>query len=159
MVVPHPRYNGESTNGTSWTNISGATNSTLSVSATTALNNRQYRAVWTNSGGSVNSNSATLTVNAIPAAPTVSVVNNCGSSTLTAGSFTGSLLWSTGATSTSITVTTAGTYTVTQSVNGCTSPTGSGTRSINSNVPRQLYQWLITAAVQCLPQVHLSFIT
>jgi hypothetical protein len=40
---------------------------------------------------------------------------------LTAASFTGSLLWSNGATTSSITVTTAGTYTVTQTVNGCTS--------------------------------------
>src|SRR5204862_515568 len=63
---------------------------------------------------------------AIPSAPTVSVVDNCGSSTLTAGSFTGSLLWSNGATTSSITVTTAGTYSVTQIVNGCTSPSGSG---------------------------------
>ena len=63
---------------------------------------------------------------AIPTAPSVSVANNCGSSTLTASGFTGSLLWSTGATTASITVTTAGTYTVTQTVNGCTSANGSG---------------------------------
>ena len=35
---------------------------------------------------------------------------------------TGTLLWSTGATTSSITVTTAGTYTVTRTVNGCASP-------------------------------------
>ena len=51
----------------------------------------------------------------------MTVVNNCGNSVLTAGSFTGSLFWSNGATTSSITVTTAGTYTVTQTVNGCTS--------------------------------------
>jgi hypothetical protein len=51
---------------------------------------------------------------AIPSAPVVTVVNNCGSSILTATSFTGSLLWSNGATTSSITVTTAGTYTVAQ---------------------------------------------
>ena len=62
----------------------------------------------------------------IPSAPTVAVVNNCGHSVLTAGSFTGSLLWSTGETTTSITVTTAETYTVTQTVNGCISAPGSG---------------------------------
>jgi hypothetical protein len=35
------------------------------------------------------------------------------------------LLWSTGATTSSITVTTAGTYTVTRTVNTCTSPAAS----------------------------------
>ena len=59
-------------------------------------------------------------------APVVNVVNNCGNSVLTATGFTGTLLWSNGATTASITVTTAGTYTVTQTVNGCMSPAGSG---------------------------------
>ncbi|MEJ7829468.1 MAG: hypothetical protein WKF91_14765, partial [Segetibacter sp.] len=70
----------------------------------------------------------TVTVNAIPGAPTIGVVDNCdGSSDLTASNFTGALLWSNGATTSSIHVTSAGTYTVTQTVNGCTSPAGSGT--------------------------------
>ncbi|OFZ12226.1 MAG: hypothetical protein A3D92_16535, partial [Bacteroidetes bacterium RIFCSPHIGHO2_02_FULL_44_7] len=55
--------------------------------------------------------SITVNVNPTPAAPVVTVVNNCGSSTLTA---TGSnLLWSTTQTSAAINVPTAGTYTVT----------------------------------------------
>src|SRR4029077_20013543 len=58
-----------STNGTTWTNITGATNATLSFATAIADNNKQYRAVWTNSGGTVNSNAATLTVNSIPVAP------------------------------------------------------------------------------------------
>ena len=62
----------------------------------------------------------------IPAAPVVTVVNNCGNSVLTASGFTGTLLWSTGETTTSITVNTAGTYTVAQTVGQCTSPAGSG---------------------------------
>ena len=64
---------------------------------------------------------------AIPAAPVVSVSNNCGSSVLTATGFTGSLLWSTGQTTNSITVTTAGSYSVTQTINGCTSAAAGGT--------------------------------
>ena len=124
-----------STNGTTWTNVSGATSGTLTFATTTADNGKQYRAVWSNSTGSTNSIAATLTVNAIPAAPSVSVVNSCGSSTLTAGSFTGSLLWSNGSTSSSIVVATAGTYTVAQTVNGCPSPSGSGIAApINSTV-------------------------
>jgi hypothetical protein len=115
-----------STNGTSWSDITGATNGTLTFTATTGDNNKQYRAVWTNSTSAVTSNPATLTVIAIPSAPGVTVVNNCGTSMLTANSYSGSLLWSNGATTSSITVPAAGTYTVTQTVNGCTSPSGSG---------------------------------
>ena len=62
---------------------------------------------------------------AIPSAPVVTVVNNCGTSTLSTTA-TGTLLWSTGENTSSITVITAGTYTVTQTVNGCTSAAGSG---------------------------------
>jgi hypothetical protein len=64
---------------------------------------------------------------AVPAQPVVSVNNgNCGNSTLSTTA-TGSLLWSTGAITSSIDVTTAGTYSVTQTVNGCTSQPGFGT--------------------------------
>ena len=115
-----------SSNGTTWTDIAEATGATLSFSATNADNNKQYRAVWTNSEGSVYSNTAVLTVNAIPSAPGVDVVNNCGNSVLTASVAPGSLLWSNGASTQSITVVTAGTYTVTQTVNGCTSTAGNG---------------------------------
>ena len=63
-----------------------------------------------------------------PPAPTVTVVDNCNStSTLTASDYTGDLLWSTGETSAVITVSTAGDYTVTQTVNGCPSPAATGT--------------------------------
>jgi len=71
-------------------------------------------------------NTASFTINPIPTAPTVVVGNNPnGTSTLTASDFTGTLLWSTNETTTSITVNTGGIYTVTQTVNGCTSPAGS----------------------------------
>ena len=61
-----------------------------------------------------------------PPAPAVSVQDNCGESVLTASNYTGTLLWSTGETTKSITVTTAGTYSVTQTVNGCMSEVASG---------------------------------
>ena len=61
---------------------------------------------------------------AIPTAPVVTVVDNCGTSTLTA---TGTnLVWSTAETTASITVGTAGSYTVTQTVGGCVSLPGTG---------------------------------
>jgi hypothetical protein len=63
-----------------------------------------------------------------PTAPVVNVVNNCdGTSTLTASEYTGTLLWSTGESTASITVQTAATYTVTTTnASGCTSLQGSG---------------------------------
>jgi hypothetical protein len=61
---------------------------------------------------------------AIPSTPVVTVVDNCGTSTLTT---TGtSLVWSTTETTPAITVGTAGSYTVTQSVGGCISLSGTG---------------------------------
>src|ERR1035437_8834620 len=86
-----------------------------------------YTVSGTNGGGTTGMNGqAVISENATPAAPTVSVVDNCGTSTLTASGYTGTLLWSTSATTASITVNTAGTYTVTQTVTGCTSSPGSG---------------------------------
>jgi hypothetical protein len=116
----------ESTNGTDWSNIAGATNGTFTFAPVAGDNGKQYRAVWTNTQGTATSNASTLTINQTPAAPGVTVTNNCGSSLLTATGITGSVLWSNGATTTSITVTNAATYTVTQTVNGCVSPAGSG---------------------------------
>ncbi len=60
----------------------------------------------------------------IPSIPVVSVVDNCGLSELTTTA-TGALSWSTNETSPTITVTTSGTYYVSQTVNGCISPVGS----------------------------------
>src|ERR1035437_1973482 len=86
-----------------------------------------YTVSGTNGGGTTGMNGqAVISENATPAAPTVSVVDNCGTSTLTASGYTGTLLWSTSATTASITVNTAGIYTVTQTVTGCTSSAGSG---------------------------------
>src|SRR5205085_2439917 len=63
--------------------------------------------------------------NVIPATPVVIVSNNCANSVLSTTA-TGSLLWSNNATTSSITVTAGGTFTVTQTVNGCISLPGSG---------------------------------
>ena len=38
----------ESTNGTNWDNITGATTGTLTFTTTAADNNKQFRAIWTN---------------------------------------------------------------------------------------------------------------
>jgi hypothetical protein len=69
--------------GKTFTNISGATSTTLTLNnATTAMNGYEYQAVFTNSIGSAATSAATLTVNA-PAAP--AVTSNPSSQTVTAG--------------------------------------------------------------------------
>ena len=99
----------------------GAT--TTSITVTTP---GTYTVTQTVNGCTSQAGSGEATPKTIPAAPVVGVVNNCGNSVLTASGYTGTLLWSTGETTASITVTAGGTYTVTQTVNGCTSPAGSG---------------------------------
>ena len=84
----------------------------------------QVELTATNTAGSdTETKTGYIVVNGIPSAPIVNVTDNCGSSVL---STTGSgLIWSTTETTASITVP-AGTYTVTQTVNGCTSSQGTG---------------------------------
>jgi hypothetical protein len=93
--------------GATFSNVSGATSTTLMLSTVTvALNNYQYRAVFTNSVGSVNSTAATLTVT--------------GGSTITS------------ATSTTFAVGVAGTFTVTAA--GTPAPTLSESGTLPSGV-------------------------
>jgi hypothetical protein len=71
----------QSTNGSTWTNISGAIGTSYTISATTAsLNGYRYRAVFTNAAGSATTAAATLTVLTAPA-----VTRNPVSQTVTAG--------------------------------------------------------------------------
>jgi hypothetical protein len=71
----------QSTNGTNWSSISGATGTSYTISATTASQNGyRYRAVFTNSAGSATTAAATLTVLTAPA-----VTSNPHSQTVTAG--------------------------------------------------------------------------
>lgn len=50
--------------GSSWSNLSGATNDTLTFTATLADTNKLYRAVWSNVGGATTSSTALLKVSA-----------------------------------------------------------------------------------------------
>ena len=67
---PHPATrhracNGKSrksTGGSSWSEITGATSTSYSFTATSAQNDDEYRAAFTNSAGSATTNAATLTV-------------------------------------------------------------------------------------------------
>ena len=55
-----------STDGTNWSNVSGATSTTYTFTAALAMSGNQYRAVFTNSVGSVTSTAARLTALTVP---------------------------------------------------------------------------------------------
>ena len=65
---PTVQWQVESNGGSSFANISGATNITLLLTPTLSDNGNQYRAVFTNPIGTSNSTPATLTVNGYPSA-------------------------------------------------------------------------------------------
>jgi ELWxxDGT repeat protein len=64
-------------NGSTFTNISGATSTTLSFTVDPSQNGYQYRAVFTNTSGSVTTTVATLTVNPNPTISLGSIPNVC----------------------------------------------------------------------------------
>jgi hypothetical protein len=111
------------TSGNTGTYITGE--STASITVQTAAT---YTVTTTNASGCTSlQGSGVAAPKTTPTAPVVNVVNNCdGTSTLTASEYTGTLLWSTGESTASITVQ-AATYTVTTTnASGCTSLQGSG---------------------------------
>ena len=83
-----------------------------------------YTNTLTNVAGCDSVHTLSLTINT--ATPTVNVVNNCDGTSTLSTTASGTLLWSTTATTSSINVSSAGTYTLTQTVNGCVSASGSG---------------------------------
>ncbi len=103
--------------------LTGATAAGYTPSSA-ALGTLYYYCIITNSNDcTVTSNvSGAITITSPPAAPTVEVADECGKSTLTAKNYTGTLTWSDGGTGNPRTITTvSGPYTVTQTINGCTS--------------------------------------
>ena len=79
--TPTVQWQQSTDGGTTWTDIAGATNTTLTVAATAAKNGYQYGATFTNSGGTDYSNAATLTVTSAPG-----ITTNPSNQTVTAGS-------------------------------------------------------------------------
>jgi len=71
-----------------------------------------------------------------PATPIISVQNNCGESVLTASNYTGTLSWDTGESTQSITVSEAREYTLTQTINGCTSNAANAMANPGASVPK-----------------------
>jgi hypothetical protein len=70
MPTPTVQWQVSTDGGSTFSNISGATSTTLSFVATLGANSSKYRAVFTNQAGSATTTAATLTVN--PNIPTIS---------------------------------------------------------------------------------------
>ncbi|MGJ8661474.1 MAG: PKD domain-containing protein, partial [Bacteroidota bacterium] len=122
-----------STSGNLWSN--GATTQSITVSASST------NTVGVTSAGCTSNPSlgTVVTVNPIPSTPTISAggpLSFCagGNVVLTSSSTSGNL-WSTGATTQSITVTSAGTYTVNKTAAGCTSGNSLGTTVTVNPIP------------------------
>ncbi len=138
-----------SSNGVTWANVANgtpagavytkATTTTLGVAGVTAAGAHQYRCVATNCSGSTTaqSNAATLTVNANPPQPVITASGPLaicqGDNVTLTSSEAASYLWSTSETTRSITVSTAGNYTVrVTNAAGCQSlPSGTAAVTIN----------------------------
>ena len=132
-------YQWQYLNGSTWENVvggspagavyTGTSTATLGVSGITSSGSYQYHCQISNcsSANNVISAPATLTVNALPAKPSITTsgpIAFCtgGNVTLTSSAGT-AYLWSNGATTQSINVTTSGSYTVmVTDSNGCQSP-------------------------------------
>jgi hypothetical protein len=69
-----------STNGSTWTNIAGATKSSYTFTPTADMSGDLFRAVFTNSGGSTNTSAATLSMASAPI-----ITTNPASTTVNAG--------------------------------------------------------------------------
>ncbi|WP_123912131.1 choice-of-anchor L domain-containing protein, partial [Flavobacterium sp. AJR] len=93
--------------------------------ATHVLGTRTYYASQTINGNESTRTAVAVTINSAPVAPVVKVEDNCDGTSKLSTTAAGTLLWSNGETTSSIIVNTAGTYTVTTTVNGCTN-SGSG---------------------------------
>ena len=121
-----------SATGNTWS--TGATTQSITVSA-----GGSYTVTVLSGSCSSTSAATVVTVTPLPPAPTITPsgpTSFCtgGSVTLTSSSATGNV-WSTGATTQSITVSTSGTYTLTVSASGCTSAPASTTVTVNPLPP------------------------
>ena len=106
------------TGGGTWS--TGATTSTITVSAA-----GNYSLMITNACGSATSNVIVVTVNPLPVTPVITAngpVSFCSSGSVTLSGNTGGGTWSNGVTTSTITVSTAGSYSVTNT-NACGSAT------------------------------------
>ena len=86
--VPTVQWQVSANGGATFSNVAGATATTLTFSAAFAENGNQYRAVFTNASGSATTNAATLTVNPpIPGDVNGDGVLNCADLAIVKASF------------------------------------------------------------------------
>ncbi|MFY7909560.1 MAG: hypothetical protein ACOVO2_08410, partial [Emticicia sp.] len=115
-----------------WSNNASATSISVSASGT-------YNAICVVKGcSSVPSTKQTVVVNAIPSAPIISGNTSIcagNSTTLTASGCSGIVVWNTGVTNSALSVSTAGTYNATCTVNDCVSPVSQTTTISVNSVP------------------------
>ncbi|MEZ4862432.1 MAG: Ig-like domain repeat protein [Caldilineaceae bacterium] len=72
--APTVQWQVSSDNGATWSDLSGETAATLTFTAQSSDNGKQYRAIFTNSCGTATTNAATLTVNTLPPPDTTAPV-------------------------------------------------------------------------------------
>jgi uncharacterized delta-60 repeat protein len=117
-----------STTNNTWTG--GSTNQNLTVSSSGT-----YSVTVTQNGCSATSTPISVTVNAIPTAPVITANGSTsfceGESVTLTSNVNNGILWSTGATGSSIVVTSTGSFSVTRTVNGCSSTSNTITTSVN----------------------------
>ncbi|MBN2635831.1 MAG: T9SS type A sorting domain-containing protein, partial [Prolixibacteraceae bacterium] len=108
--------------GGNFNNVSVVSNKASIQAAAGTYNNLVITINGCSSSEGIN---AVITAAESPDEPTITVVDNCGESIITASNYTGDLLWNTGESTPSITVNTPGEYSVTQTIGGCTSDAAS----------------------------------
>ncbi len=113
-----------------FSNVSGATSTTLSFTTALSQNGNQYRAVFTNSAGTATTTAATLTVNNAPTLPTITT--QPANQTVTAGQTATFTAAATGSPTVQWQMSTAGSGTF-SNVSGATSTTLSFTTALSQN--------------------------
>ena len=151
----------QSTNGVTYTNISGATSSTYTIGSTTAgENGYRYRAIFTNSVGSATTSAATLTVQYAPAVttnPSNTTVNAGQTATFTAaatGNPTPSVQWQVSSNGGSTFTNIPGSNTLTLTLSGTTaSQNGTIYRAVFTNTLGSATTSTATLTVKFAPVV------
>ncbi len=100
------------------TNLNTTSGSTVTASPSIST---IYTVTSSSTGGCPITKDVSVTVSPVPTAPILSVANSCGAATLTVSGTTGTLTWSDGGSGNPRTVTGAGSFSVTQTIGGCSS--------------------------------------
>ncbi|WP_254510268.1 immunoglobulin domain-containing protein [Anatilimnocola floriformis] len=157
--TPTVQWQVSTNGGTSYSNISGATGTTLTLTAAATQNGARYRAVFTNSVGSATTSAATLTVQSAPTISTqpvsqaIRLGNNVTFTAAAAGNPTPTVQWQVsangGLTFTNISGAISNTYQFTTS----SSQNGNLYRAVYTNSVGTVATTAATLTVQVAPSV------